>query len=76
MNSSENDKLRTYKIRYVADDGEIRWLTVEAKDADDAERQAFANDMTASTCAIFADTRNPRTRLVRPFGSQTKTKEK
>ncbi len=32
-------------IGYVADDGEIRWLTVEARDADDAERQAFAIDM-------------------------------
>jgi hypothetical protein len=45
MNSSENDKLRPYKIRYVADDGELRWLTVEARDEVDATIRASNNDM-------------------------------
>jgi len=45
MSSSETDKLRPYRIRYVADDGELRWLTVEARDEVDATIRASDNDM-------------------------------
>ena len=33
-----------YEVRYLADDGEIRWMSVEADSVEEAKEKAWEND--------------------------------
>ena len=46
--------MNRYVVRYVANDGDVRWCEIEAQDADSAISVAMDNYMDGSDGGIFS----------------------